>query len=117
MEKQSFANVDEYIGLYPPEIAEILTKVREIIRTAAPQATEKVSWQMPTYHQKENLVHFAAQKHHLGFYPGADGVVAFAEKLKDYKTSKGAVQFPYAKPIPYDLIGEITRWRVKQVSG
>lgn len=113
--KHKFQNVDEYIASFPPDRQEILSKIRDVIREAAPDATEKISWQMPTYHQKENLVHFAMQKNHVGFYPSPGGIEAFAEKLAEYKTSKGGVQFPLSKPIPYDLIREITQYRVKSV--
>lgn len=109
------ATVDEYIAQFPAERQEILHKIRAVIREAAPGAEERTSWDMPTYWQGENLVHFANGKHHVGFYPTPEAIMAFAERLKDYKSSKGTVQFPYAKPIPYELIGEITRWRVHMV--
>jgi len=105
-------SVDEYIAGQPAEIQPILHKVREIIRSAAPEAVEKISWHMPTYWQKENLIHFSAQKKHLGIHPGYVERLPFADRLKGYKTSKGAIQFPYDKPIDYDLISDITRWRV-----
>jgi uncharacterized protein YdhG (YjbR/CyaY superfamily) len=81
---------------------------------SAPKASEKISWGMPTFHLGENLVHFALMKNHIGFYPGADGVAAFTAELDGYKTSKGAIQFPLSKPVPYDLIARITAFRVKQ---
>lgn len=108
--------VDAYIAAAPETVQPILRQVRAVIRAAAPEATERISWQMPTYTQRENLVHFAAQKHHLGFYPSPDGLDAFAAQLAGYKRTKGGVQFPYSQPIPYDLIAEITRWRVAQVT-
>lgn len=108
--------VDAYIAAAPADVRPILLQVRATIRAAAPQATERISWQMPTYTQGENLVHFAAQKQHLGFYPSPEGLDAFAPRLAGYKRTKGGVQFPYSQPIPYDLIAEITRWRVKQVT-
>lgn len=107
--------VNDYIAALPPERQDILNRIRKIIKNAAPDAEERTSWGMPTYWQKENLVHFSDAKHHVGFYPGAEAMVFFADRFVNYKTSKGAVQFPYAKPIPYDLIEEITRWRVEQV--
>lgn len=110
-----YATVEQYIAAFPPEVQEILQTTRSVIRGAAPQATEKISWQMPTYHLGENLVHFAAQKHHLGFYPSPEGIETFAQALAGYKTTKGCVQFPYSQPIPYDLIEQITRFRVQQV--
>lgn len=108
----TFTTIDEYIAQFPGDMQLTLQRVRQTIRNAAPLAQEKISWQMPTFWQKENLVHFAVHKNHIGFYPGADGISAFADKLSAYKTSKGAVQFPLSKPIPYDLIDEITHFRV-----
>ncbi|TWH57550.1 uncharacterized protein YdhG (YjbR/CyaY superfamily) [Desulfitobacterium sp. LBE] len=114
-EKPVFTTIDEYIALFPPELQEILEQIRQTIRKAAPEAAEKISWQMPTFRQKENLVHFAVAKHHIGFYPGESGVRAFADQLRGYKTSKGAIQFPLSEPMPYALIAEITRFRAGEV--
>lgn len=116
-EKAAYATIDEYIALFPEDMREILQRVRQTIRQAAPDAKEKISWQMPTFWQNENLVHFAAAKHHIGLYPGESGVRVFADKLKAYKTSKGAIQFPLSEPIPYDLIAEITRFRAMEAAG
>lgn len=107
--------IDEYISQYNGKVKGILEQTYSVIRTAAPEATEKISWQMPTFWQKENLIHFAAHKYHLGIYPGSEAVTAFAGKLTAYKMSKGAIQFPYSKPIPYALIAEIVRWRLEQI--
>ena len=104
--------IDEYIAQFPEDVQQILTKIRAVIKAAAPQATEKISYQMPTFFLKGNLVHFAAFKHHIGFYPAPSGVEAFQEDLSAYKWSKGAVQFPLDKPIPYDLIRRIVLYRV-----
>ena len=109
------STIDEYISGRPEEVQPLLQKVRETIRNAAPNATEKISWQMPTFWQGENLVHFAAFKNHLSIFPGGEATAVFAERLNGYKTSKGTIQFPLNKSIDYDLIAEITRWRVKQV--
>ena len=111
---EKISTIDEYIALYPADIQKILTKIRKTIRKAAPKATEKISWGMPTFHQGENLVHFAVAKNHIGFYPSTGGVAAFADELDGYKTSKGAIQFPLSKPVPYDLITRITTFRVEQ---
>lgn len=110
--------IDDYIVQMPEEYHETLRRVRETIRAAAPEATEYIKWQMPTYFQKQNLIHFAYNKNHLGIYPGESGIKAFAERFssKGYRMSKGAVQFPWNKPIPYELIGEITRYRVEEVT-
>lgn len=116
-EKLVYTTIDEYIALFPDDVRVILDQVRKTIRKAAPDAKEKISWQMPTFWQNENLVHFAAAKNHIGLYPGESGVRAFIDKLTGYKTSKGAIQFPLSEPIPYDLIAEITRFRVKENAG
>jgi uncharacterized protein YdhG (YjbR/CyaY superfamily) len=110
-----YKNVDEYINLFDKEIKEILLKTRDTIHQAAPEAIEKISWQMPTFYFHENVIHFAVGKHHLGIYPGASGVANFLDKLVDYKTSKGAIQFPFNKEIPYALIAEITRFRMQEI--
>jgi uncharacterized protein YdhG (YjbR/CyaY superfamily) len=107
------STIDEYITAQDEKIRPILNKVRETIRTAAPDATEKITWRMPTFWQDENLIHFAAFKNHLGIYPGDLSLAPFRDKLKNYHTTKGAIQFPYDQPIDYDLIAYITRWRVK----
>ena len=108
------ASIDEYIAAQAEDKQLILNKVRDTIRSAAPDAVEKMSWQMPTYWQGENLIHFCAQKNHLGIYPGALDRLPdeLLERLTIYKTSKGVIQFPYDKPIDFKLIAEITKWRV-----
>lgn len=106
--------IDAYISEQPEDVQIILRKVRETIRAAAPDAAEKISWQMPTFWQGENLIHFASFKKHLGIYPGDLSLAPFTERLEGYQHSKGAIQFPYHKPIDYDFIAEITRWRVEQ---
>ncbi len=106
--------IDTYIAQFPDEIQALLQKVRETIRKAAPMATEKISWQMPTFYLNGNLVHFAALKNHIGFYPTPSGIDAFADELAEYRTTKGAVQFPYSKNIPYALITKVVKFRVKE---
>ena len=86
-----------------------------MIRSAAPEAAEKISWRMPTFWQGENLIHFAAFKKHISIFPGGEATEIFAERLTGYKTSKGTIQFPLNKPIDYQLIADITRWRIKQI--
>src|SRR3954447_10269749 len=112
--KVKFNSIDEYIGLYPSEIQDILTTLRKVIKESAPEATEKISYQMPTFALHGNLVHFAAYKNHIGFYPSPSGIAAFIHKLSKYKTSKGAVQFPIDKPLPYELISEIVEFRITE---
>jgi uncharacterized protein YdhG (YjbR/CyaY superfamily) len=109
-------SVDEYIAGQPEEVRPILQRIREAIRAAAPEAVEKISYQMPTYRQGKNLVHFAAFKNHIGFYPGDEAIPVFAERLKDYKTSKGAIRLPLDRPVDYGLISDITKWRVEYVT-
>lgn len=112
------AAVEAYLNAQPLERQGILRKVQQVIRQAAPDALEKISYGMPTFWQGKNLVHFANFKNHLGFYPTPPAIEHFAQELAGFKTSKGAVQFPYAKEIPYDLIEEITRWQVaRQIKG
>ena len=103
-------SIAEYIARQPEEVQNCLHQVDEAIRNAIPDAVQKISWSMPTYWKKRNLIQFAAFKKHLGLYPGAEAVSAFAERLQDYKTSKGAIQLPYIKPLPLDLIGEMAVW-------
>jgi len=103
--------IDEYVTTFPQDIQEILNKIRSVIKSAAPQAEEKISYQMPTFFLKGNLVHFAAHKKHIGFYPTPSGIDEFKNELSVYSFSKGAVQFPLGKPIPYDLIARIVRFR------
>lgn len=106
--------IDEYIAQFPPEVQSRLESLRKVIREIAPEAGERISWRMPTFTLNGNLVHFAAHKAHIGFYPGAGGIEAFKDKLSEYKSSKGAVQFPNNKPLPYDLIKEIVAFRVSE---
>jgi len=105
--------IDKYIAGFPPEVQDILNQIRAVIQVEAPQATEKISYGIPTFFLNGNLVHFAAYKNHIGFYPGSAGIKAFKEQLSEYKSSKGTVQFPLNKTIPFDLIRKITRFRVE----
>jgi len=112
--KTTYASIDEYIATFAPETREILQTLREAIRESAPDATEKISYQMPTFVLHGNLVHFAAYSNHIGFYPTPSGISAFQRELTEYKWSKGAVQFPIDKPLPYELIGKIVRYRADE---
>lgn len=107
-------NIDEYIEQFPADIQAILQEVRQTIREAAPQAREKISYQMPTFDLHGNLVHFGAHKEHIGFYPTPSGIEAFASELAGYESSKGAVKFPLDQPIPLDLVGRIVKFRVEE---
>jgi len=104
------STVDEYIAARPEEIQPLLEQVRSAIREALPGAEERISWRMPTFWKKTNIIHFAAAKRHIGLYPGDKAIEHFKEKLAGYKTSKGAVQFPYDRPLPLELIAEIAKW-------
>jgi uncharacterized protein YdhG (YjbR/CyaY superfamily) len=106
--------IDEYIAGFPAEIQAILQQIRAIIRQAAPDAQETIKYAMPTFTLHGNLVHFAAFKKHIGFYPVPTGIEKFKEELSAYPTAKGSVQFPLDQPIPYELIGKITRFRVEE---
>jgi uncharacterized protein YdhG (YjbR/CyaY superfamily) len=114
MEKTGFTSIDEYIATFPAEIQKILKKVRSTIKAAAPDAEEKISYQMPTFALNGNLVHFAAHKSHIGFYPTPTGVEKFKKELAGYEGAKGSVQFPLDRPIPYELIEKIVKFRVKE---
>jgi uncharacterized protein YdhG (YjbR/CyaY superfamily) len=110
-------NIDEYIAGFPDDVQEKLQQIRMTIRKAAPDAEEKISYQMPTFYLEGNLVHFAAFKNHIGFYPTPTGIERFQKELAGYKVSKGTVRFPLDQPVPFDLIAEIVRFRVKENLG
>ncbi len=114
--KPSYRTIDEYIAQFPAEMQQILSTLRQVIRDAAPGAEEKISYQMPAFVLHGNLVYFAVCKKHIGFYPTPSGIEAFRQELSAYKSSKGAVQFPVGKPLPYELIGKIVRFRVAENS-
>lgn len=107
-------NIDEYISGFPEDIQAILQKVRATIRESAPDAEETISYQIPTFTLEGNLVHFAAFKKHIGFYPAPSGIEKFKTELSSYEGAKGSVKFPLDKPIPYDLIREIVEFRVRE---
>jgi uncharacterized protein YdhG (YjbR/CyaY superfamily) len=107
-------NIDEYIGGFPEDVQKILEKIRTTIRKAAPGAEETIKYQMPTFTLHGNLVHFAAYKKHIGFYPVPRGVESFKEALSAYEGAKSTVRFPLDKPIPFGLISKIVKFRVKK---
>lgn len=110
-----FKDIDEYIANSPREVQGILKKIRATVRKAAPGAEEKISYQMPTFALKgKNLVHFAAFKHHIGFYPVPSGIAKFKKELSAYEGGKGSVKFPLDAPIPYDLIAKIVKFRAEE---
>jgi uncharacterized protein YdhG (YjbR/CyaY superfamily) len=107
-------SIDDHISQFPPETRRLLQQVRETIKAVAPEAIETISYGIPTFQLHGNLVHFAGYAQHIGFYPGSSGIREFAGKLTAYKTSKGTVQFPLDKPIPFDLIRRITEFRLEE---
>ena len=113
-EKDNFQSIDEYIAQFPADVQGKLIEFRRVIIEAAPDATEKITYEMPTFFLHKNLVRFAAFKNHIGFYPAPSGIEAFKDELTAYKTSKGAIQFPIDKPLPLDLIARITAFRVAE---
>ena len=106
--------IDEYIADFPRDVQPLLEKVRAAIRKAAPNAVEKISYQMPTFWQEGNLIHFAGYNHHIGLYPGSRPIEQFKDELSKYETSKGTVRLPLDKPIPVGLITKITKFCVKR---
>jgi len=116
-DKAGFASIDAYIATYPKDIQEILEALRATIRAAAPDAEEKIGYQMPTFALKGNLVYFAVCKQHIGFYPRSSAIAAFQEELSGYAGAKGSVQFPLDQPLPMDLITRMVRFRVAENLG
>ncbi len=112
--QQTPHSIDAYIAGFPPDVQAILQQIRRTIHEAAPDAQEAISYQMPTFKLKGNLVHFAAFKNHIGFYPVPSGIAAFQDELAVYKQGKGSVQFPLDQPVPYDLIRRIVVFRAQE---
>ena len=112
--RTQYETIDEYIKTFPEDVQRVLEKVRQTIRKAAPEATEAISYQMPTFKLNGNLVHFAAFKNHIGFYPIPSGIEAFREELSPYIRGKGTIQFPLDRPIPYGLLEKVVLFRVKE---
>ena len=112
--RTKFEDIDSYIASFPEETRKLLQQLRITISKAAPEAKETINYGMPTFTLKGNLVHFAAFKNHIGFYPTHSGIEAFKKELSVYEGAKGSVQFPLAKPIPFDLISKIVEFRVKE---
>lgn len=113
-DRTKFTTIDAYIASTPSDIQEKLNAIRNLIKSEVPEAEERMSWRMPTFYLYGNLVHFFAHKNHIGFYPGESGVSHFQDELADYKTSKGAIQFPLSKPLPLELIRKIVRFRAAE---
>jgi len=114
MQNIQATNIDEYIAAFPKDIQKLLEQMRSAIRKAAPQAEEAIKYAIPTFTLNGNLVHFAAYKNHIGFYPAPKGIEAFKKELSVYEGGKGTVQFPFGKPLPLALVTKIVKFRVQQ---
>ncbi len=112
MSENKYRTVDEYIAACSPEIQPKLKELKKLILAAEPELKEKISWQMPTFYTKYNIIHFAAHKNHIGIYPGPETIEKFADRLSDYKTSKGAFQIPYDKAIDEKLIADMIHFNM-----
>ena len=109
-----FTTIDEYIASFPKETQKILKDIRATIKAAAPDAEEKISYQMPTFFLNGNLIHFAAYKNHIGIYPTPNGIESFKKELSKYKGAKGSVRLPIGEPMPLKLISRIVKFRVAE---
>jgi len=109
--------IPEYIAQFPEPVRDMLEELRRVIRESAPEAEEAINWGVPAIRLHGSLVHFAAYKHHIGLYPGPSAIDAFSRELAPYKPSKGTVRFPIDKPIPFDLVRKIVRYRVEENAG
>ena len=114
MKKSTVKDIDAYIAGFPKEIQQILEELRNAIRKSAPNAIETINYQVPTFTLNGNLVHFAAFKNHIGFYPAPSGIEAFKKELSVFEGAKGSVQFPIDKPLPLSLVTKIVKFRVKE---
>jgi uncharacterized protein YdhG (YjbR/CyaY superfamily) len=112
--RPEFRNIDEYIASSSPEVQSILEKIRRTIKAAAPEAQEKISYQIPTFALMGNLIHFAAFKNHIGLYPPVKGDEKLQADIARYQGEKGNLKFPLDQPIPYPLIRRIVKVRVKE---
>ena len=110
----TYTTIDEYIALFPADVQAKLNDLRATIKAAAPEASEKISYAMPTFFLKGNLVHFGAHANHIGFYPTPSGMEAFKQELSVYKTAKGSAQFPNDQPLPLELVTRIVKFRVSE---
>lgn len=108
----TFTTVEEYILCYEGEVRTRMETLRKLILSSHPDITEKISWKMPTFVLNGNLVHFSAQKKHLGFHPAPEAIETFADRLTDYPHSKGTIQLPYSMPMPYELLQDIIEYRI-----
>jgi uncharacterized protein YdhG (YjbR/CyaY superfamily) len=114
MENRKVESIDEYVALWPLEIRKKLKQIRSVIKKSVPDAEERISYRMPMFYLNGVLVYFAAFKNHIGFFPTAKGVNEFKKELKEYKTTKGTIHFPYDKPIPLELVKKIVLFRAEE---
>jgi uncharacterized protein YdhG (YjbR/CyaY superfamily) len=112
--KTPYTTIDEYIATFPEEVQKKLRELRATIHSCAPDATEKISYQMPTFYLYGNLIHFAAYKNHIGIYPTPNGIEAFADELSKYEGGKGSKKFPLNEPLPLELVNRIVKFRVEE---
>ncbi len=115
-EKIGVLTIDDYISVCPETIQPKLKELRRIISNAEPEMSEKISWQMPTFFLKSNVIHFAAHKKHIGLYPGPKAIEVFSHRLEGYRTTKGAIQIPNDTPLDSSLIRDIVRFNVEMQS-
>ncbi|GHE31742.1 iron chaperone [Sphingobacterium griseoflavum] len=116
MDHKAFTNIDEYIAQFDTEQQALLQRIREILQQAAPMAEETISYQMPTFRQRGNLIHFALFKNHLGIYPGPEAITHYQAELAPYKTSKGTIQLPLDAPLPQQLLQNIVRFNLDRMN-
>jgi uncharacterized protein YdhG (YjbR/CyaY superfamily) len=114
MQNEKITTIDEYIATFPPDIQHTLNDLRVFIKAEVPEATEKISYGMPTFYLKGNLVYFAAFKDHYGFFPAPSGIDSFNDELKPYRTGRGTLSFPLDKPLPWELIRKVVRFRKEE---
>lgn len=112
---QTDSGADAYIKGFPGTTQTILHQIRQTIRSTAPEATEKMAYGIPTYWQKRNLIHFGGFPHHIGIYPGPAAIEAFAKDIRTYETAKGTLKLPLDRPIPYDLIMQLTKYNLARL--
>jgi uncharacterized protein YdhG (YjbR/CyaY superfamily) len=112
---QRYTTIDEYIRIFPSDVQSTLEQLREIIHEIAPKAEETIKYGIPTFTLKGNLVHFGAYESHIGFYPTPSAIEAFEEELSPYEHSKGTIRFPIDKPVPFDLVRRMVRFRMKEL--
>lgn len=116
MKTTAHQNIDNYIADFPLEIQKILQSIRSVIKKSAPKAEEAISYAIPTFKLNKNLIHFAAFKNHIGIYPVPTGNTAFQKKMERYKSGRGTAKFLIQQPIPYDLISEMVKFRIKEIT-